>query len=149
MANFLSGFLDNLGSGLSRPKGNLGDFAHASRLFTDSRMRLAPKTKFLYHVVHISFSVHVDQPTDKDHNNKMVPVLLRVRHDILVLDILVDCCIELVHKTTVTGVGLKSRSLYIVLSKIVFLRTIPIDVPHTHVRNQRIKLVCNREGFFK
>lgn len=51
MANFLSGFLDNLGSGLTNPKGNLGDFNHASQLYTSNSFRLAPKTKFLYHVV--------------------------------------------------------------------------------------------------
>lgn len=38
-------------SGLTNPKGNLGDFAHASRLFVDSDLRLAPKRKFSYHVV--------------------------------------------------------------------------------------------------
>lgn len=51
MANFLNGFLDGLVGGASNPKGNLGDYAHASRLYTDSASRLAPKTKFLYHVV--------------------------------------------------------------------------------------------------
>jgi len=38
-------------SGLTNPKGNLGDFAHASRLYIDSDLRLAPKRKFNYHVV--------------------------------------------------------------------------------------------------
>jgi hypothetical protein len=38
-------------SGVTNPKGNLGDFAHASRLFVDSDLRLAPKRKFNYHVV--------------------------------------------------------------------------------------------------
>tara|TARA_B110000503_G_C7158377_1_gene418438 strand:+ start:1682 stop:2785 length:1104 start_codon:yes stop_codon:yes gene_type:complete len=33
------------------PKGNLGDFKHAARLYVDNNMRLAPKFKFLYHVV--------------------------------------------------------------------------------------------------
>lgn len=51
MANFLSGFLDNLGQGLTNPKGNLGDFAHAARLYNSNAFRLAPKVKFLYHVV--------------------------------------------------------------------------------------------------
>lgn len=32
-------------------KGNLGDFSHASNLFVDANLRLAPKVKFLYHVV--------------------------------------------------------------------------------------------------
>lgn len=51
MANKLNGFLDNVVNGVLNPKGNLGDFQHAARLFTDDYFRLAPKTKFLYHVV--------------------------------------------------------------------------------------------------
>lgn len=51
MANFLTGFLDNLSQGLTRPKGNVGDFAHAARLYNSNSFRLAPKVKFLYHVV--------------------------------------------------------------------------------------------------
>lgn len=51
MANLLNGFLDNFLSAAGNPKGNLGDYAHASRLYVDSAFRLAPKTKFLYHVV--------------------------------------------------------------------------------------------------
>jgi|TARA_X000000950_G_scaffold218249_1_gene262661 hypothetical protein len=45
-----TGFLDNLASGALSPKGNLGDFRHASRTFVDDAFRLAPKSKFLYHV---------------------------------------------------------------------------------------------------
>lgn len=41
---------DMLIAGALNPKGNLGDFAHASRLFVDADMRLAPKVKFLYYV---------------------------------------------------------------------------------------------------
>jgi hypothetical protein len=37
-------------SGLLNPKGNLGDFRHAARMFTDDSFRLLPKTKFLFHV---------------------------------------------------------------------------------------------------
>jgi hypothetical protein len=51
MANFLSGFLNNLGQGLTQQKGNLGDFQHAARLYNAQAFRLAPKVKFLYHVV--------------------------------------------------------------------------------------------------
>lgn len=50
MADFLKGFLDNVVSGASNPKGNLGDFQHAARLYVDDAFRLAPKSKFLYHV---------------------------------------------------------------------------------------------------
>jgi len=51
MANKLNGFLDNLTNGVLNPKGNMGDFQHAARLFTDDFFRLAPKNKFVYHVV--------------------------------------------------------------------------------------------------
>ena len=46
-----NGFFDNLIGGATNPKGNLGDFRHAARLYVDNNMRLAPKVKFLYHVV--------------------------------------------------------------------------------------------------
>lgn len=51
MANFLNGFLDNFVSGLGNPKGTLGDFQHAARLYNSQAMRLAPKGKWMYHVV--------------------------------------------------------------------------------------------------
>jgi len=44
-------------SGVTNPKGNLGDFQHAARLFVDNDLRLAPKQKFLYHV---SFSINTN-----------------------------------------------------------------------------------------
>jgi hypothetical protein len=50
MANKYNGFFNNLAGGALSPKGNLGDFAHAARLYTDNNHALAPKTKFLYHV---------------------------------------------------------------------------------------------------
>ncbi len=51
MAKFFKNFLSNVGQGVTKPKGNLGDFQHASKLFVQSNYRLAPKQKFLYHVV--------------------------------------------------------------------------------------------------
>lgn len=51
MSKFFKSFLSNVGQGATNPKGNLGDFRHASKLFVDSAFRLAPKQKFLYHVV--------------------------------------------------------------------------------------------------
>ena len=47
MANKFTAFLDNFFGGVTNPKGNLGDFQHAQRLYVDNAMRLAPKTKFL------------------------------------------------------------------------------------------------------
>ena len=49
MANKYQAYLDNIAAGVLNPKGNLGDFAHASRVFTDNNLRLAPKQKHLYH----------------------------------------------------------------------------------------------------
>lgn len=51
MSKFFKNFLSNVGQGVTNPKGNLGDFAHANRLFVQSNYRLAPKQKFLYHCV--------------------------------------------------------------------------------------------------
>lgn len=50
MADKFQGFADNLINGALNPKGNLADWQHASRLFVSDAMRLAPKSKFLYHV---------------------------------------------------------------------------------------------------
>jgi hypothetical protein len=36
---------------ISGPKGNLGDYQHGARLFVDDNLRLAPKSKFNFHVV--------------------------------------------------------------------------------------------------
>jgi len=49
MANIFNGFFDNLVNGALAPKGNMGDWTHAARLFTDDNFRLAPKQKFLFH----------------------------------------------------------------------------------------------------
>lgn len=50
MASKDNSFLDQLLNGLSNPKGNLGSWQHAARTFQDDYFRLAPKSKFLYHV---------------------------------------------------------------------------------------------------
>ena len=50
MANKFNGLLDSIANGILSPKGNMADWQHAARLYTDRDMALAPKTKFLYHV---------------------------------------------------------------------------------------------------
>lgn len=50
MANKFGALLDTVANGALNPKGNLADWQHAARLYTDDSMRLAPKSKFLYHV---------------------------------------------------------------------------------------------------
>lgn len=49
MAKF-NGFFNNLINGALSPKGDMADWQHAARLYTDDNFRLAPKQKFLYHV---------------------------------------------------------------------------------------------------
>jgi hypothetical protein len=51
MANFLNGFLDNLLNGALSPRGDLSDYRHASYLYNQNSFALAPRHKFLYHVV--------------------------------------------------------------------------------------------------
>jgi len=50
MAGPFTGLLDNAANGFLRPKGQMGDWQHAARTFVDDNYRLAPKSKFLYHV---------------------------------------------------------------------------------------------------
>ena len=45
-----SPFVNQLVNGVLNPKGNVADFRHAARLFQDNEFRLAPKSKFNYHV---------------------------------------------------------------------------------------------------
>jgi hypothetical protein len=44
-------FLSNVAQGFLNPKGSMGDWHHARALYTNDSFRLAPKHKFLYHVV--------------------------------------------------------------------------------------------------
>jgi len=50
MANKFTRFLTGFGNGLTNPKGLVGNFQHATRLFLDNSYRLAPRTKFNYYV---------------------------------------------------------------------------------------------------
>ena len=46
----LTKFLGNVFGGIFGGEGDMRDYQHAARLFTDQTMRLAPKVGFLYHV---------------------------------------------------------------------------------------------------
>jgi hypothetical protein len=50
MANKFTRFLTGVGDGLLTPKGVVANWRHATRLFVDDTMRLAPRTKFMYYV---------------------------------------------------------------------------------------------------
>jgi len=71
MANKLTPFLNNLAQGALNPKGNLGDFQHAARLYVDDAFKFAPKVKFLYHVafnINPDASAIIPQLTSKHSN---------------------------------------------------------------------------------
>ena len=50
MANKFTRFLNGVGTGLTNPKGLVSNWQHATRLFIDDTMRLAPRTKFNFYV---------------------------------------------------------------------------------------------------
>jgi len=50
MANKFTRFLTDVFSGLTNPKGRVGNYTHATRLFIDDNFRLAPKNKFNYYL---------------------------------------------------------------------------------------------------
>jgi hypothetical protein len=50
MANKFTRFLKSALKGALNPKGNMGNFQHATRLYVNNTMRLAPRTKFMYYV---------------------------------------------------------------------------------------------------
>jgi hypothetical protein len=54
MANYFTRYLNEFGAGLldgaTNPKGVMGNFQHATRLFIDDAFRLVPRSKFLFYV---------------------------------------------------------------------------------------------------
>ena len=75
--SIFNGFFDNFLNGATNPKGNLGDYQHAARLYTDNNMRLAPKLKYLYHVVFninpkINTLLNIQQVFDRTEINLLV-----------------------------------------------------------------------------
>lgn len=68
-------FLNTLPAG---PKGNVGDFRHAARIFVDNVFRLAPRTKFLHYVYfEIDPSVHQAQSFTANKADKEVSFLVK------------------------------------------------------------------------
>jgi len=72
MSNLFDGFLNNTLYGATHPKGQMGDFQHAARTFTDDTFRLAPKQKFLFHVsFSINTSILKNTSLDQRHRNEI------------------------------------------------------------------------------
>lgn len=67
MANKFQRFLGDMAVGFLAPKGNMADYQHAARLYTDDTFRLAPKHKFLYYVV---FNINPDALDNVGFNDR-------------------------------------------------------------------------------
>jgi hypothetical protein len=74
----LNGFLDNFFNAALNPRGNVGDFQHAQRLYVDDAFRLAPKVKFLY-FVNFTFNPLVLQQFPKLSNNHTAELNMLVK----------------------------------------------------------------------
>ena len=75
MANKFTRYLSEFGSGLiegiTKPKGQMSDYRHATRLFIDNGLRLSPKTKFLFYVYfEMDNSVRGMSPFSAKHKNE-------------------------------------------------------------------------------
>ena len=78
MAATSNGFLDNLVNGLLGPKGTMADWQHASRLYVDGNLKLAPKSKFLYHTYfQLDPIVRSILPELKDKHNLEIGMLVK------------------------------------------------------------------------
>lgn len=78
MAATSNGFLDNLLNGLLGPKGTMADWQHAARLYVDGNLKLAPKSKFLYHVYfQLDPIVRSVLPELKDKHNLEIGMLVK------------------------------------------------------------------------
>ena len=73
------GFLGQFIGGVLNPKGNLGDWRHASRTFALNTFRLAPKMKFLYHVA-FTFSPRALESIQSWENKHKAEVGLLVKN---------------------------------------------------------------------
>lgn len=77
MANKNNSLLNQIGNGFLNPKGQMGDWQHASRVFVDDDFRLAPKVKFLYHVYFYMNSSAVKNQDLVERNKNEISLLVK------------------------------------------------------------------------
>ena len=72
MANKFTRFLTDIFTGITNPKGRVANYTHATRLFIDDNMRLAPKTKFNYYLrIELDNSAHKAANFTAKHTNEV------------------------------------------------------------------------------
>lgn len=77
MASKFNALLNQIGNGFLRPKGQMGDWQHAARVFGDDNYALAPKAKFLYHVYFDINSSAVLLPQLKQRHRDQIGLLVK------------------------------------------------------------------------
>ena len=77
MANYFTRFLNGVGEGLLNPKGQQANWQHATRLFIDDTMRLAPRSKFLFYV-HFELNKHaIRAPAFTNNHQEEIGLLVK------------------------------------------------------------------------
>lgn len=77
MANKFTRFLSGVGEGLLTPKGQQANWQHATRLFIDDTMRLAPRSKFLFYVRFELNKAAVRAPAFTNNHQEEVGLLVK------------------------------------------------------------------------
>lgn len=77
MANKFTRFLSGVGEGLLTPKGQQANWQHATRLFIDDTMRLAPRTRYMFYVRFELNKAAIRAPAYTDKHQEEVGLLVK------------------------------------------------------------------------
>lgn len=77
MANYFTRFLTGVSEGILNPKGQQANWQHATRLFIDDTMRLAPRTKFNYYVRFELNKAAIRAPSFTNNHQEEVGLLVK------------------------------------------------------------------------
>jgi hypothetical protein len=77
MANKFTRFLTGVGEGLLTPKGQQANWQHATRLFIDDTMRLAPRTKYMFYVRFELNKAAIKAPAFSDNHQEEIGLLVK------------------------------------------------------------------------
>jgi hypothetical protein len=77
MANYFTRFLNGAAQGLLTPKGNMSNYSHATKLFIDGNMRLAPRTKFNYYVRFEIDKAAIKAPSFSNKHHEEIGLLVK------------------------------------------------------------------------
>jgi hypothetical protein len=77
MANYFTRFLTGVAEGVLNPKGQQANWQHATRLFIDNTMRLAPRTKFNYYVRFELNKAAIKAPSFSNNHQEEIGLLVK------------------------------------------------------------------------